>query len=43
MACIIGLLDVVGVLYVMYLVFSKVTAIILSMEIYPTNAGRGRG
>jgi hypothetical protein len=42
-ACIIGLLDVVGVLHIMYLVSAKETVIILSTKMHPTNVGRGRG
>jgi hypothetical protein len=42
-ACIIGLLDVVGVLHIIYLVFAKATVMILSTKMHPTNVGRGRG
>ena len=38
-ACIIGILCIVGVIYIMYLVFSKVTAIILNPKMYPTSRG----
>jgi hypothetical protein len=36
-----GPLGVVGVLYIMYLVFAKATAMILSPKIHPKNAERG--
>ena len=39
--CIIGLLDVVGVLYIIYLVPTKATVIVLSTKMHPTNVGRG--
>jgi hypothetical protein len=41
MACIIGLLDVVGALYVRYLVFVEVTAIILGMKYTSQMLGGG--
>ena len=40
-ACIIGLLDVVGVLYIIYLVPAKATVIVLSTKMHPSNVGRG--
>ena len=40
-ACIVYQLGIVGVLHTMYLVFFKATAIILSLKIHPTNAGKG--
>ena len=40
-ACIIGLLDVVGVLSIIYLVPAKATVIVLSTKMHPSNVGRG--
>ena len=40
-ACIINLLGVVGLSYIMYLVFAKATVINLSAKTHSTNAGRG--
>src|ERR1700691_3183811 len=40
-ACIIGLLNVVGVLYIIYLVPAKATVIVLSTKMHPSNVGRG--
>ena len=40
-ACIIGLLDVAGVLSIIYLVPAKATVIVLSTKMHPSNVGRG--
>ena len=40
-ACIIGLLDVVDVLYIIYLVPTRATVIVLSTKMNPSNVGRG--
>ena len=40
-ACIIGLLDVVSVLSIIYSVPAKATVIVLSTKMHPSNVGRG--
>jgi hypothetical protein len=42
-ACIIGLLDVVGVLYIIYLALPRTTGMPLTIILNIINAGRGGG